>query len=406
MPGSISGTHYANRTWSDNLGQLQSGVVDMWAADATMSVERYDDFLYTTPFALSKYAAVMKRPIPTFYIDINSVTAGIDFKTYGLMFAILFGAFLFSAINERIQHRKHRNTVWDLVLLQFPCNGTMLAYQRGVTRKCLMTASGFAILILSSLYQAKYSEQMMVPYPPPEITLSDIEKLVSSGHAKILLKDAISLLTYLTTVSSVFATSHTNKQILFSKFNETFEQHAIDTQNAIYINAESTVLNLLGKMDADLCSNYVFIPFNEWKNVYSALIMRKGRKDMLERLNFNVADRYSYVDNFMEIFHVSEACRQRLFPVLTSQTSYFPLKLVKISGALMFLFIFLCFSTFVLLLEKFSVRWQRRETPPSKRKLEQVKFPIKVEHTLSSDKRRLIMELHKDIMEAIANDKY
>src|SRR3569832_1072955 len=161
-----TGYRQQNGTWTGTFGVLQSGIIDIFVSDSVITPERQRDFLYTNVFYIEKYAALLKRQTEIF-VDMNSLTACIDVSVYGLLFILLTLLFVVSFLNERLQYNTKRNSKWQLCLSLFPCNGSMWKHKNGITRKILMTTSGFAILILSSLFQAKYSEWMMVPYPPP-----------------------------------------------------------------------------------------------------------------------------------------------------------------------------------------------------------------------------------------------
>src|SRR4029079_410546 len=121
-----------------------------------------------------------------FSINLNSLAAGIDIRIYIILFAILLLLFVVCYLNERLEYCGSRNNTWHLLMSFFPCNGVLWPNQVGITRKLLQATIGFGILILSSLYQAKLSEQLMIPYPPPVVTLRDIESYVSSGNSKLL----------------------------------------------------------------------------------------------------------------------------------------------------------------------------------------------------------------------------
>jgi hypothetical protein len=176
-----AGAQLENGTFTGALGQLQSGIVDMWAANAFVTFEYSSGgFIYTTPYIIDKYGALMKRQTEMFSIETKSVTAGIGLSVYALVFAFILANFLISYINEKVQPRNERNSTWHLLLSLLPANGQMWPNQFGITRKVLLATSGFAILILSSLYQAKQAEVLMIPIPPPAFTLKDIENAVSS----------------------------------------------------------------------------------------------------------------------------------------------------------------------------------------------------------------------------------
>src|SRR3569832_346250 len=101
MMMAFSGTRSANGTWNGNLGLLQSGIVDMWVDDAYMTLERSKDFLFTTPFSMTKYGALMKRQKKVFYIESDGLTAGIYLNVYALLGAILIFLVVVSVIFDR-----------------------------------------------------------------------------------------------------------------------------------------------------------------------------------------------------------------------------------------------------------------------------------------------------------------
>src|SRR3569832_139095 len=175
MTSHSAGIRSPNGTWNEALGLLQSGTDDKWVDNAFETLERSEDFLYTTPFYISKYGALMKRQTNAFYIESDGLTAGIRVDIYALLAAILIFLLVVSAINERCQRTDERNSIWRILLSTSPMHGQMWKYQTGATRKVLMTTSGFGILILSSLYQAKQAEVLMIPHQPSVVTPSDIE---------------------------------------------------------------------------------------------------------------------------------------------------------------------------------------------------------------------------------------
>src|SRR3569832_1203177 len=159
----------------------------MWVVDVAITLERSEGgFIYTTPFAIDKYGALMKRPTKMFEIETKSVTAGIGLGVYALIFAFLVANFLISYINEKVHQPNERNSIWHLLLSLFPSNGKEWPNQFGLTRKVLIATSGFAILILTSLYHAKQAEVFMIPTAPPTLTLKDIENAISSNNAKLM----------------------------------------------------------------------------------------------------------------------------------------------------------------------------------------------------------------------------
>lgn len=263
-----------------------------------MSLELSESFLFTTPHFIEKYGVLMKRQTETSYIDINSISAGITINIYTFLLALFLGLFLVSFLNERFHHSQQQNSVWRLLLSLFPDNGAMWKYQFGATRKVLMATSGFAVLIFSSLYQAKLAEQLLIPYPPPVVTFKDIEEMISSGRAKLIFNDVESAVSsYITNVSTIIAASLEYNQPHFTKFNYDAIFDLLDTKNGIYIHAETTVMNLLANIEQNLCKNYIFVTFDEMTRMYISLIIRKERVDLLESMNVVVAERFRYFDD-------------------------------------------------------------------------------------------------------------
>ncbi len=336
---------------------LQTGIVDMWVTSAVVTLERSRDFLYTTPFAIEKYAALMKRPT-VFYINFDSLTANIDIKRYVIMFAMLFLLFLICIVNERMRHATDRNDTWHIIMSLFPCNGVLWPQQIGATRRMLFTTIGFGILILSSIYQAKLSEQLMVPYPPPVVTLTDIERYVLSGNQKLLFnyKDSPTM-QYVSQRSPVLNSAmETHTPVYYNDHDDM--QRAID-KSAILIDAESVVLKALSSVDSNECNKYVYLTFDEWKRTYSAMILRAQLVSLLESLNVIVAERLSIADKFVQSSQLSEECRKHVFEVHTPNAHFEVLELHRFSGVFVFLGIFLVLDTGVLLGE---IGWKMLNT--------------------------------------------
>ena len=168
-------------------------------------------------------------------MDLNSTTASIGVDFYVILIVILSLLFIVSWLNERCRHANEHNSIWHLLLSLFPMNGQMWPRQFGVTRKLLMAMSGFAILILSSLYQAKLAEELMLPYPPPAVTLKNLENNVVSGKMKLLLpNENTSLIQYISLVSPILSKSiETSRPIYEANMNRVLD--AIYEHNALYI---------------------------------------------------------------------------------------------------------------------------------------------------------------------------
>jgi hypothetical protein len=353
-----AGTRLENGTYTGALGLLQAGIIDMWAMDARITLARSENFLLTTPFNLEKFGALMKRQNPSVFIDWTSLTAGIDIEVYLLMFVTLALLFFVCWLNEKLwgENDVKRNTTWELLLSLFPVNGQMWPKQNGVTRKLLMATIGVGILILSSIYTAKFSEEMMVPYPPPVFTLDDIEKAVSSQRANLVFTfENNPIMNYVARTSTSFAKSMKTRRPIYTKIQNAIE--TINTQNGILIYEESMLVHILSNIPAKECKNYIYVSFDEWTRTYSSLIIRKEQFRMLQSWNVIVAERVSYVNDYIQRFHLDEDCRKAIFPVYTPDPTFERLILADVSGAFAFLGFLLCFSLFFLFGEIIFVKY-------------------------------------------------
>jgi hypothetical protein len=395
-----------NGTWTGALGQLQSGIVDMWAINAFVTLERSTSgLLFTTPYIMENYGTLMKRQTTTmFSIETKSVTAGIDISAYALILVFLFTNFLISYINEQLQQTNKKNTIWDILLSFFPSNGKEWPNQFGITRKVLLATSGFGILILSSLYQAKQAEVLMIPVPPPVFTLRDIESAISTKNAKLMVYYEDSpILHYIYNTSESLSKALKSNPPMFIA-HEKSELDAINRENGIFIDAESDLLDLLADIEPHLCANYLYIPLDEWTSRYGGLIIRKERADILESMNAIVAERMSYVDNFIHSSQLNEECHKHIFPVYTPDPKYSPLQLMKINGAFVFLFTFLCLAIGVLLIERISVRWTCFNNAETVEQNETYEICVHDYNKLPVDMQQIITGKYLEIRAAIEND--
>jgi hypothetical protein len=298
-------------------------------------------------------------------------------------------------LNERVQHKMKRNSMWRIFISLLPCHGSMWPNQFGVTRKLLMTTCGFGVLILSSLYQAKLSQELMTPFRIPVTTLEDIETAVLSGEAKLLFQIEDSpILSYVSTMSNKLGSRHS----LHFPGNMD-EVEFLNQNNGIFIDGEYNLLKLLTRISPELCENYVYITFDEWTRIYRTLMLRKGQDEMLEFWNQIVAQRVSYFDNNIQSFQLKDECREHIFPIYTANLGYAPLILVEISGAMVLLFTFLSLSILILICEIFYFR--RKGDKSEKTTLEKYQLFINFDNTFTLSEREVILSKYVEILDVI-----
>jgi hypothetical protein len=252
------------------------------------------------------------------------------------------------------------------------------------------------------LYQAKLSEQLMIPYPPPTVTLKNIEKMFISGNAQLIVNnDAVS--EYVAIESPVLSKSMKTLDKLSASLRKKIESDGVATflnENTVWISSEGAAMAELNKITPAECANYVYVTLDEWRRAYSALILRNERVDILESMNFIVAERMSYVNDYIQSFQLTEECRKHIFPIYEPNPKFESLPLLKITGALAFLFLFLCISVFVLIAEIIS---SKRRDPKMATGNEFQTFQIHwdIDDTFSSDKRREIFAKYLELIEII-----
>jgi hypothetical protein len=402
MNYTAGGIRLSNGTWTDALGLLYDGNVDMLTVGTPVTLDGYNDFLYTTPFIVQKYSALMKRQTGALSIHVNGLTGGIDVSIYGILFAILLFLFCVSWINERCQRvSNEHNSTWHLLQSFFPLNGEMWPQQTGWTRKVLITTSGFAILILSSLYQAKLSEQLMIPYPPPVITIAHIERAVSSGNARMFFTyENGPVMTYVASVSPILNSSmRVHPPMYYTELHDIL--HQIDTHNAILFETDGLGLHALSELEPTLCVNYVYVTFDEWMRTFSGIIMRKQRDDLLESMNVIVAERMSFVDRHIQSTQLDDECSKHIFPVYTPDPKFHTLVLADFSGAFTFLFTLLTMSGCMLLCEVWVWRYHVRALRPPRKIIEPFETVLKVhvDATMSTELREQIFMTYVQLVE-------
>ena len=231
--------------------------------------------MFTTPFTIEKYGALMLRPSSVLSFDVTSVSAGLDLRVYALILTFLLVNIVISLLNERVQRANDRNSIWHILLSLLPLNGAMFPKQNGITRKVLMATNGFAVLILSSLYLAKQAEELMIPNPLPAFTLRDIENEVASHRAKILIDhEASPILRYISRQTETLSNTLQSNPAIFASNIGGSKIEMINNYNGFYIDGENTLLYLLSKIEPNLCKNYLFITFGEGARMYNGIIVR------------------------------------------------------------------------------------------------------------------------------------
>ncbi len=173
--------------------------------------------------------------------------------------------------------------------------------------------------------------------------------------------------------------------------------NTINTNNTILIDTESI---LMAKSAPSEYAHFVYVSLDEWTRMYTALIMRNGRDNMLESMNVIVAERISYVDNFIQSTQLDEECYKQIFPVYTTNPTFVHIQVSKITGALALLFLGLCTSVIILYLEIIWFQWKNANMGKDN-EFQTFIIHLNIDNTFSSAKRKEIywqyMRLLKEI---------
>jgi hypothetical protein len=265
-----------------------------------------------------------------------------------------------------------------------------------------MAISGFGILLFSSFYTAKQAEHLMLPYNPPVLTLNDIEHAVETGQSRLLfMEDDIFGVGFVNQMSPRLAKALKVHKPIFTPWEGIFEQ--ISTNNAIFPFMGKVLEAQLNTLPPHECEKYVYFTLDDWAQTFDSLIMRKGREDMLESMNVVVAERMSFGDNWVNTFRLNSECSAHIFPVYTPSVSYSPLKVVKISGALVFFFSFLGLAGVVFLLEVLLCTAKSQNVVEVA--VQPFEFHVNVDNAVSINVRKAILVKCVEIMQMIENDK-
>ncbi len=398
-----TGFRQENRTWTGNLGDLQSGIVDMFTSGLILLNDRYEDFLFTTPFSVENFGVLMKQQTGTFFIDTKSVTAGIGLDIYGFLVAILMLLFIVSWFNERFLHSNDRNSSWRLLVSIFPSNGAFWKKQIGMTRKLLMATSGFGILILSSLYQAKLSEQHLIPYPSPVITFNDIEASLLSGRQKLLVPfPNATILKIISTLSPALDAYLRVHPPLYESNGSILD--IINAHNALEFGTENQLLDLLSKIPSKECANYMYVQFDGWARPLSGIVMRKEQMSMLESWNVIVAERMPYFDEYIQSFQLDEECDKHLFPVYKPDPTFKALKIREFTGTFVMLGILLFVSIILFAGETVFHKFVAQNCERNEVTVAPFKIRLNVGQSVSAKTRKRIFAYYEKILEEMAND--
>jgi hypothetical protein len=343
-------TRQPNGSWTEMFGEIQSGYMDMFPY-AFAYLDRYDDFVFTTPLLYDETYALMLRPNSIWDILTNSLFQPIIYLLIILSISVLC---FIEFVNEKrhlLQVDDKVNTSWSQFHSLIPSNVTAWTYQVGVTRKMQIMTGSVALLLLLAYYQCNLLHQLLIPKPVPIVTVADIANYVSNYRSKVMF---------------LFSDSDTENEIMGTRVGEVsslaaalrqnppmYEDKNVMSQiihnNVIYIDNIVSIYYNLRALSPEQCANYVFVRLPLISGLASFLL-HKRRADVVEILNARIDERLEAFKRVADDYKPSELCL-RCFTNNPPAPSYVPLPLHSLSGSFAFLLLSLFCATMAFVVE-------------------------------------------------------
>jgi hypothetical protein len=396
------GVRLSNGSWTGALGQLQSGIIDIWASLFTIIPDRFDQFLCTTPMMATQYAALMLRPRHFIDINTNGLLAGIDISVYVLLFLSLTLLCIIGYLNEK-RHAKQSggddvNSLWTILVLLMPYNEREWKHEFGITRKVIILSCNFTILLLTTYYQSNQLQQLMLPSASPKVTFEDISRAVLQHKSKIVFEFKNSAIevdivdSRNNEMSSLASAMNENRPIY--EYEEARQIELVNNENAILIDDVFSITSKLSRLAVKDCSKYVMVPIAMGKSHWVTLMLRKERIDVLESINVIIAERFDAVQEIATTYPIDEQCIAHLNSQHTPSPSYISLNLYTLSGCFVSAILFFILAAIFLSAEIVYFKYfQRRNSEQNTLKTEHLKMFVSLsidEHFTMSEYEHIV----------------
>lgn len=338
-----TGSRMPNGTWTDKLGQIQLRHVDTFAQEFGF-LDRFDYFATTMPVHYSNVYALMLRPTSFSDIYTNNVFQS---GVYLLIVAALLVLCVCAYLNEKrhlLQIDDNVNNIWQQLHCLIPFNATWWTHQNGVTRKVQIMTGSIGLLLLLTYYQCNLLHHLLVPKPPPIITLMDIAESVRSHKVKLQFYKNQSLYEKEIAISTIgeiaqLAAAMKVNQPLY-RMDDRLSQ--VRSENAIIIDHIDRIYAELYEIEPDECAKFALVKI-PLTSMMSMFILNKHRRDMVEVLNNNIAQRYGFLERVREEKQPDEICLRHILSDHPPVMSHVPLTLESLSASFVYLgFLLIC----------------------------------------------------------------
>ncbi len=341
VPFSVpNGVRLPNGTYSGAFGLLQTKSLDAWGAYATVTLDRHNDFSFTTPFAVHTYGFLMKTP-ELFTVNFDGLSAGLQRSVYLLIFSILMllcGIIYINETRHRSQIDDQVNTLWKTVISLVPGdNNVRLHYQKGATRKVVILTCSLTLLAISVYYSSYLLPRLLIPPAPPLITVGDIASLIENHHMNIIVTEpnsateAAIMNSKIGDLAKLAKAMEVHKPVLQSDKVKALK--VIEQGNGILLASLTQIHEHLNDLNPELCEKYEIVELKQLPHNMRSMIFTKNLSKPVENMNFIIAERMDYAQNMLALFDLNEKCKNNIFPKAALLNEKKPVRFYDINGA-------------------------------------------------------------------------
>jgi hypothetical protein len=337
-----------------SLNELQTGAIDTVAPNAVTFNHLDDNMLFTTPYRYDEEYMLMLRSSTALDLNMDSLTARIEWLVYVLGFILLSNLCAISWLNERrhsVQDDDNKiNTYWNIIQSMMPLNTIEWVHQSGRTRRVVSLTLGYALLMMTTYYQSNLLYQLMLPPVPRSITFVDIANRVNAFNAKIIFRSNTTIaeneIRRLNSYDMKLLADamKKNKPIYEPLFVKQLD--AIQHHNGILLDTLENIYFIMYYMKDDDCAKYMMIPLRTRTNTFRSIILHHSRRDMLELINVHIAGRFEFVHNMTHRLRPTDVCLNHLQQIQPPVIIYTHLQLSSLSGVFILLaaLLFICIN--------------------------------------------------------------
>ncbi len=317
----------------DAINGVLSGEIDTWATYSPLSLDLYDNWLYSTPFGKERYGALLrKQQTHIFEINHAALMAGIHFTMYMTIFAFVLCLTLISFLNEQREHKCDRNTSWHVAHSLMPSNMIEWKHQDGITRKILILNCAFTVLLSTTYYQSNLLQTLLLQKMPSKITVEEMTDNIRNHRSDLYTYYALFEIIKDSNMTDLISALLANPPDLEASDNPDNYELINSSRTIIFENIMS-INQRLSKLAPSSCGDFSVIELTELVPSWMSLVLSKRRRDSLDSLNVIVAERMDYITNLMDGTQLKDECREHIYPSNDQEMKFVPLNVYALSGA-------------------------------------------------------------------------